>query len=66
MLDDVLKELQVTTKKLSEMTGISQRTLESYRNERREPSLSVGLRIADALGVDPHRLVSSPDGEKPV
>ena len=66
MLDEVLKELQVTTKKLAEMTGISQRTLEGYRAGRREPSLSAGLIIADALGVDPHRLVSSPDGEKSV
>lgn len=57
MLDEVLKELQVTTKKLAEMTGISQRTLEGYRAGRREPSLSAGLKIADALGVDPHRLV---------
>ena len=66
MLDEVMKELKVKTKDLAEMTGISVRTLESYRNGRREPALSVGLKIADALGVDPHRLVSSPDGEKPV
>ena len=64
MLDEVMKELKVKTKDLAEMTGISIRTLESYRNERREPALSVGLKIADALGVDPHRLVSPPDGEK--
>ena len=64
MLDEVMKELKVKTKDLAEMTGISVRTLESYRNGRREPALSVGLKIADALGVDPHRLVSPPDGEK--
>lgn len=66
MLDEVMKELKVKTKDLAEMTGISVRTLEAYRNGRREPALSVGLKIADALGVDPHRLVSPPDGEKPV
>jgi len=64
MLDEVMKELKIKTKDLAEKTGISVRTLESYRNGRREPALSVGLRIADALGVDPHRLVSPPDGEK--
>lgn len=57
MLDEVMKELQVTTKTLSERTGIPKQTLDAYRAGRREPALSVGLRIADALGVDPHRLV---------
>ena len=61
MLDEVMKELQVTTKTLSERTGIPKQTLDAYRAGRREPALSVGLRIADALGVDPHRLVK--DGE---
>ena len=63
MLDEVMKELKVKTRDLAEMTGISVRTLESYRNGRREPALSVGLRIADALGVDPHRLVRADDPE---
>ena len=64
MLDEVMKELNVTTKRLSELTGIPKQTLDAYRVGRREPALSVGLKIADALGVDPHRLVSPPDGEK--
>lgn len=62
MLDEVMKELKITTKALSEMTGIPKQTLDAYRAGRREPSLSIGLRIADALRVDPHRLISSQEG----
>lgn len=61
MLDEVMKSLNVTSKALAEKTGISQRTIEAYRIGRREPSLSAGLKIADALNVDPHRLLKEVD-----
>ena len=63
MLDNIMKERKITSKALSEMTGISQRTIEGYRVGRREPSLSAGLAIADALTVDPHELLKAGDSD---
>lgn len=58
-LTDIMKENGVTSQQLSDATGIPKRTIEEYRNKRqgREPSLSTGLKIADALGIDPHELI---------
>lgn len=57
-LDVILKEKEVTTAKLAELTGISKRTLDEYRCGRRsQPSFENGLKIADALGIDPHELL---------
>ena len=56
-LSEIMEEKNITTKKLAELTGISQRTLEAYRSGRREPKLKTGLDIARALGVDPYMLI---------
>ena len=60
-MDQIMKSKGITNKALAEATGISQRTIEAYRSGRREPSLSNGLAIADALGIDPHDLISDPE-----
>ena len=58
VLSEVMKEHGVTSQELSEMTGISKRTIDEYRSERRKmPSLVNGLKIADALGINPHELI---------
>ena len=55
-LSEVMEEKKITTKKLAELTGISQRTLEAYRSGRRDPGFKTGLIIAKALDVDPYYL----------
>jgi len=61
-ISEICKEKGITTQQLNDLTGIPYRTLEGYRASRSEPSLSVGLKIADALGVDPHELfIEAPD-----
>lgn len=57
ILREICNEKNMTSAKLSELTGISKRTIDEYRTRRKEPSLSNGLRLADALGVDPHELI---------
>ena len=48
-----MQDLKMTSQKLADKTGISKRTIDEYRSSRRkEPSLSNGLKIADALGID--------------
>lgn len=57
ILREILNEKNITTQSLADKTGISKRTIDEYRSSRRkEPSLSNGLKIADALGIDPHEL----------
>lgn len=57
-ISEVMQEKGVTTEKLSLATGIPKTTINEYRSSRKkEPSLSRGLKIADALGVDPHDLL---------
>lgn len=58
-LAEIMEEKKITTKRLTELTGISQRTLEAYRCGRREPKFKTGLDIAKALGVDPYLLYES-------
>lgn len=55
-LSDIMSEKNVTSKELAERTGISKRTLEQYRCSRRRPTLENGLKIADALQIDPREL----------
>ena len=58
ILKEIMKEKNVTSQALADATGISKRTIDEYRSTRRkEPSLSNGLKIADALGIDPHKLL---------
>ena len=55
-----MKERKMTSQRLSDLTGIKKQTIDSYRPPRqKEPSLSNGLKIADALGIDPHELFSN-------
>lgn len=58
ILKEICSEKKVTSAFLAEKTGISQRTIEEYRNRRREPSLSNGIKIASALGIEPSELLS--------
>ena len=61
-LGKIMKEKNITTQELAEKTGITKQTLDQYRSGRRkEPSFSNGLKIADALGVDPHELIAKDD-----
>ena len=55
-LKEVMESKGMTTKELAEMTGISKRTLDEYRAARKNPSLCNGLKIADALRIDPREL----------
>lgn len=63
-LDALMRERGLTAADLVEMTGISKRTIQSYRQGARGYGLGQGLRIADALGVDPHELLAG-EREKP-
>lgn len=63
ILREICVEKGITSNKLAELTGISKRTIDEFRGRRREPYLSVGLKIADALGIDPHELFLD-DGEQ--
>lgn len=57
MLSDVLNEKKISTNQLAILTGISKRTLDHYRDMSRKISLENGLKISDALGIDPHELL---------
>ncbi len=58
MLNEIMKKKGITSQELSDMTGIPKRTIDEYRGTRhKEPSLSRGIKIADALNVDPRELV---------
>lgn len=57
ILKEICNEKGVTSASLAEKTGISKRTIDEYRSRRKEPSLSNGLKLADALGIDPHDLI---------
>lgn len=53
MLTNILSKRGISSKRLSELTGIPVRTITGYRAEDREPSLKNGLIIAAALNMDP-------------
>lgn len=57
LLKSVMEEKQITSAKLSEVTGIPKQTIDSYRSGNRIPSFIAGMKIADALGVEPHTLI---------
>ena len=54
----IMKERRVTSQQLADQTGISKRTIDNYRSDRNALTLAAGLRIADALGIDPHALLT--------
>lgn len=57
-ISEVMKEKGITTKELSEKTGIKITAINEYRSARqKEPTFYKGLLIADALGVSPWDLV---------
>lgn len=56
MLSQIMKKRGLTSRKLAEITGLNQRTIESYRSLNVEPSFNNGLKIAKALNVDPYVL----------
>lgn len=59
ILKEIMQERNITSQALANLTGISKRTIDEYRSARRkEPSLSNGLKIADALNIDPHELLT--------
>jgi len=58
ILKEIMEEKKITSQALADKTGISKRTIDEYRGARRkEPSLSNGLKIAQALDVDPRDLI---------
>ena len=58
MLDEIMRDKKITSRELAEKTGIPKRTIDDYRGSRKkEPSLSRGIKIADALGIDPRDLI---------
>ena len=57
ILREICKEKKVTSQELANKTGISKRTIDEYRQRRKEPSLSNGIKLADALGVNPRDLI---------
>lgn len=57
ILKEICTDKKITSQVLADMTGIPKRTIDEYRTRRKEPSLSNGLKLADALGVDPHELI---------
>lgn len=57
ILREICKEKKVTSQELADKTGISKRTIDEYRQRRKEPSLSNGIKLADALGVSPRDLI---------
>lgn len=63
ILNDIMKAKKITSQALADKTGISKRTIDDYRSGRRkEPAFSTGLKIAEALGVDPRDLIKE-DGK---
>lgn len=56
-LDYYLNKLNKTSQWLSDETGISKRTIDSYRVGSREPSFSNGLKISKALNLNPYDLL---------
>ena len=56
-LNYYLNKFEKTSEWLSIETGISKRTIDSYRAGVREPSFSNGLKISKALNVNPYDLL---------
>ena len=64
ILNEIMKAKKITSQQLSEMTGIPKKTIDDYRGKRmKEPSFSKGLKIADALDLDPHELFREEEQE---
>jgi len=64
ILRELMSQKGITSQELAEKTGIPKRTIDEYRsNRRKEPSFSNGLKIADALELDPHELFKNSDSE---
>lgn len=60
MLNRIMTKDGVSTVQLHVLTGIPKRTLDHYRSGTREMSLVNGLKIADALHVEPWELILEP------
>ena len=58
-LNKIMFAKKVSSKDLALMTGLPKQTIDAYRRRKspRMPSFDAGMRIADALGVDPHELL---------
>ena len=58
ILNEIMKAKKVTSQELADITGISKRTIDEYRGSRKkEPSYTNGLKIAQALEVNPYELI---------
>ena len=58
ILKEILEERNITSQALADKTGIPKQTIDQYRSGRRkEPTFTNGLKIAQALGVDPRELI---------
>jgi len=58
-LNRIMSARKISSRELAEMTGLPKQTIDAYRRRKspRMPSFDAGMRIADALGVDPHELL---------
>ena len=56
-LSVIMREMKITSQTLAEQTGISKRTMDEYRQGRKNMSFENGMKISDALGIDPHELI---------
>lgn len=63
ILREICNEKNIASQELADKTGIPKRTIDEYRTRRKEPSLSNGLKIADAIGIDAHDLFAQQDNE---
>lgn len=61
VLNQVMYDLDVTQKELSEKTGIRQSTISEYINGKYAPSITSVVAIAQALGVEYHVLLDVED-----
>lgn len=60
-LDQILKAKGITSQRLADMTKIPKKSIDNYRSGRREPSLRVGVKIADVLHIHPRELIDEKD-----
>lgn len=60
-IKEARKFKHMTVKDLSKVSGISERSINFYEKQRREPKLSRVERLAEVLEVDPAWLVSWKD-----
>ncbi|MCR5728043.1 MAG: helix-turn-helix domain-containing protein [Lachnospiraceae bacterium] len=59
----IIKEKGMTQKEFSEMTGIPQSTMSTWKSKKQTPGMDKLQIICDVLDVDPYFLVAGTEGE---